>query len=51
LKSKDGNIKIKNCNFLFNLANIINLCFALVDDKGKWINLNRVGDSMIKGKA
>ena len=37
--------------FLFIKANIINLCFALVDDNGKWINCNRVGDPMIKGKT
>ncbi len=37
--------------FYFIKANIINLCFALVDDSGKWINFNRVGDPMIKGKT
>lgn len=50
LKNLNGKI-IKNCNFKFNSANVMNLCFALADDNGNWINVNRVGDPMLKGKT
>lgn len=42
--------KIVIIKFIY-LANIINLCFALADDNGNWINSNRVGDPMLKGKT
>ncbi len=37
--------------FIIISANIMNLCFAMADDNGNWISLNRVGDPMLKGKT
>lgn len=50
LRTLDGKV-VKNCTFLFYLANIVNLCLALADDNGNWVALNRVGDPMLKGKT
>ncbi len=41
----------KTVIYFTNLANVLNLCFALADDNGNWISQNRVGDPMLKGKT
>jgi hypothetical protein len=46
----DGKI-VKNGKYLNNSANMINLCLGISDDNGVWINTNRVGDQMLKGKT
>lgn len=50
LVNLDGKI-VKNGKFLNNSANMINLCLGVSDDNGLWINTNRVGDQMLKGKT
>jgi hypothetical protein len=42
---------VKNGKNLNNLANMVNLCLGVSDDNGLWINTNRVGDQMLKGKT